>query len=524
MQLAGVGWIAPLLLAATTAAVGQATAPEARYERRPQYALLELPIRGETQSDDWLVSRPPMNTSARLEQLDTRTLALTNGLIARVFTLEPEWSTWDIVSAGRGSALRAPTPEAMVTLDQIEYTVGGLMLDLNASAFASCTRSQDPWYPAGQNAEACPTGWWNRSLPLQRNPDAFQYASHSVSEPQAPFHWQPARHAPDTPWPPRGLHLAVNFTAPKSALPQHQVVIVTVHYELLDGSPLMSKWISVHAKPPARASPDDQATDTALAGALSLQPCATNPAVAPAEWGFVWLLPRVGATNSSIQLGGKNTGRDVCMAVVTAREDFSNADVGLRPCNASDAMQAWSWDLRTGALRTLASPGQLRAANIKGCLSAPTGACCLDINAHANSSGQAMQMDQCQGPRSWGSFAPLNTSLGSMLESVIYPGSCVFSTPLPPPPPPPPPPTPKPACDTGTSGNCVVVRHVAIELLRVNKAWASVDRPMPYEQTDITQDVLPFDPSVGSGLLCVQPFGQSSATSMNLGTNSTLLL
>jgi hypothetical protein len=512
----------PLLLPAVS---------DAGPQQGEQYARLELARRGALQSDDWLIARgdagrtstAPPNTTAQLLQLDQRTVALSNNLVARVFTLEPEWSTWDIVSAGRGSALRAPTPEAMVTLDQTEYTVGGMALNLNASAFPSCRQSKDEWYPAGQHAEACPTGWWNRSLPLQRNPSAFQYVAHSTSAPQVPFHWQPARHAPDTPWPPKGVHLEVNFTAPQSAPPQHRAVIVTVHYELLDGAPLMSKWISVHIKSPTRpfTGPDDRAADSMLAGALSLQPCATNPAAAPAEWGFVWLLQKFdkdGApTNASIQLGGKNTGRDVCMSVVTARADFSNADVGLRRCNASDAMQGWSWDMHTGSLRTLASPDQLRAANIKGCVSdAAASSCCLDINAHVNSSGQAIQMDQCQGPHSWGSFAPLKMSLGTMLQSVIYPSSCVFSTPLPPPPPPPAPPPPKAVCRTGTGGNCVVVRHAAIEILRVNKAWASVERQMPYEQTDITQDVLPFDPNVGSGLLCVRPFCQPLANDMNL--------
>jgi hypothetical protein len=51
----------------------------------------------------------------------------------------------------------------------------------------------------------------------------------------------------------------------------------------------------------------------------------------------------------------------------------------------------------------------------------------------------------------------------------------------------------------------VVVRHVSVELLNLNKPWASTERPYPYEQTDITQDVLPFDPSVGKGLLYVRP-------------------
>ena len=56
--------------------------------------------------------------------------------------------------------------------------------------------------------------------------------------------------------------------------------------------------------------------------------------------------------------------------------------------------------------------------------------------------------------------------LGTMLQSVMLPEMCIFSTPLPPPPPPPPPGPPKPACHTGDGGDCVIVRHVAVEILR----------------------------------------------------------
>ena len=473
-------WLVLLLAAGAVAAEQQ---------QRQQYAPLELPRRGGTsQADDWLVSSTPSNTTARLLQLDARTLALSNGLVARVFTLQPEWSTWDIVSAGRGSALRAPAPEATVTLDFLSYPVGGLRIDLNASSYPSCKQSADNWYPSGQKAEACPTGWWNRSMPLLADATAFQYVGHAVTAPEAPFAWKPARHAPDAAWPPRGLLLAANFTAPQTAPPQHRGVIVTVHYQLLDGAPLMSKWVSVHL--PRRSDAQSRASTTGpLGGALSIHSCNTNPAAAPAEWGFVWILPKVGATNGSIQLGGKSSARKLCMTVVSAPVGFSNADVGLRPCNASDRMQGWSWDNNAGTLQTLAPPEQLRAANIKGCLDATSASsCCLDVNAHVNTSGQAMQMDDCKGTGSWGSFAPLTSTLGTMLKSVGS-GSCVFSTPLPPPPKPPAPPPPRPACHTGVGGDCVVVRHVTVEILRLNRAWASTEKTMPYEQTDITQDV-----------------------------------
>jgi hypothetical protein len=473
------------------------------------YARLDLPRRGTTQSDDWLIAGTALpNSTARLIQLDKRTLALTNGLVARVFTLSPEWSTWDVVSAGKGSALRAPAPEAIVTLDDAEYEVGGLRQDLNASAFPSCKASHDAWYPSGQHAEACPTGWWNRSLPLVQNLAAFRYAGHRITAPDAPFVWKQARYAPAANWPPRGLHLQVNFTAPSGAVSQHRDVIVSVHYELLDGAPVMSKWVSIAwASDSHSVSAPSRRRSRArgpLAGPLTIQPCDTSPAAAPAEWGFVWKLPQKGAADASIQLGGKSSGRNICMAVMTASVGFSNADVGLSPCNKSDVMQRWAWDSASSALRTLAPAAHLRAANIRGCLTdAP---CCFDINGHTNVSGTCVQMSGCGGD--WEGFRPRTSALGIMLQSVESPASCIFSTPVapsPPLPPPPPPPPPKPLCHTGAGGDCVVVRHVTVEILRLSKAWASAERAMPYEQTDITQDVLPFDSSVGGGLLYIRP-------------------
>ena len=509
-----------LAAAAVVANLASSCAQTQTQLQQQPHATLDLPRRGATQRDDWLAAGAPLpNSTARLLQLDARTIALSNGLVARVFTVSPEWSTWDIVTAGKGSALRAPAPEAVVTLDGVEYEVGGLRIDLNASAFAaSCKASHDNWYPSGQHAEACPTGWWNRSLPLFQNLAAFRYSGHRTTAPEAPFAWVRARHAPPADWPPCGLHLEVNFTAPNGALSQHRGIIISVHYQLLDGAPVISKWVSVAwAEPPRRRRRVQSAVPSrprvvsdSLAGPLTIQPCNTSPTAAPAEWGFVWQLPRVGNTNASIRLGGKSSGRDICMTVMTASVGFSNADVGLVACNSSDVMQRWAWDNSSGALRTLAPASRLRAANIKGCLAAR--ACCVDVNAHSNQSGTCLQMDECDADQMYGSpwegFRPLKSALGTMLQSVASPASCIISTPVAPSPPPlppsppPPPPTPKPACP---SGDCVVVRHITVEILRLNKAWASAERAMPYEQTDITQDVLPFDSSVSDGLLYIRP-------------------
>ena len=89
----------------------------------PQYPTVT--INGDT-TPDWLLHLPAQFPAPSLEQLDRRTIALTNTLIARVFTLEPEFATWDIQTP-RGSALRAVSPEGEVTLDGVRYQIGGLL-------------------------------------------------------------------------------------------------------------------------------------------------------------------------------------------------------------------------------------------------------------------------------------------------------------------------------------------------------------------------------------------------------------
>lgn len=83
--------------------------------------------------------------------------------------------------------------------------------------------------------------------------------------PTAPFPYAAKRHAPDMPWPPRGLRLSINTTAPASALPAHKNVVVTVHYELYSGAPIMAKWlqISVAGGEPSATARKAQLKDTA---------------------------------------------------------------------------------------------------------------------------------------------------------------------------------------------------------------------------------------------------------------------
>jgi hypothetical protein len=64
------------------------------------------------------------------------------------------------------------------------------------------------------------------------------------------FNYKPKRGSPENViWPPKGLHLKIHFRAPEHPdVPIHtNSVQVTVHYEIFDGVPFMSKWITIHS-------------------------------------------------------------------------------------------------------------------------------------------------------------------------------------------------------------------------------------------------------------------------------------
>lgn len=187
---------------------------------------------------DWLLQPDPRLSPAvvELQQLDNQTIALTNGLVARVFAVSPFFATWDIVT-DQGSVIRGISDEATVTLDGRTYTVGGAHPLLDDGSGKACP------LPSGVGpSNNCPTAYLNRSTPYAANKSAFSYTSHWTSTPTKPFPWKPARHAPDMPWPPLGLRLSVNMTAPADCAPAHKDVVVTLHYEMYQGVPAMSKW------------------------------------------------------------------------------------------------------------------------------------------------------------------------------------------------------------------------------------------------------------------------------------------
>ncbi len=148
--------------------------------------------------------------------------------------LEPNAASIDYRNLVTGaSLLRGVKPEAVVVLDGQRIEVGGLAGQPDYAYF-------DPAWLALMTA----------------NPDAFQFADYTAGEPEARYEWKPKRHAPNTPWPPKGVTLNLRFKAPEKLRAKYGGLDIFVHYELYDGLPAMAKWVTVVNNGPGEVSID----------------------------------------------------------------------------------------------------------------------------------------------------------------------------------------------------------------------------------------------------------------------------
>ncbi len=186
--------------------------------------------------EDWLVVPVEAKTGVyRTENRDE--IVLSNGLISRTFRLAPNGATVGLDNLmTREAMLRGVKPEARVTLNGVEFNVGGLL---------------------GQRNYAYLTPEWIEAL--MNDPDAFQCSGYEVGDTQKRFPWERKRYAADLPWPPPGKRLTLNFTADadlidllfagqaseKGESNKLGDISVAVHYEMYDGIPLLAKWLTI---------------------------------------------------------------------------------------------------------------------------------------------------------------------------------------------------------------------------------------------------------------------------------------
>ena len=198
-----------LLLAVLAAGFGRAT------------DLLSLPpVPPRVAAGDWLIN-PALFSAGVYRTANSNEVALDNGLVRRVFRVAPNAATVALDNLMTGeSELRSVRPEAALALNGKEYPVGGLL---------------------GQPIHNYLLPEWVDKL--SNNPASFHCVGVETGRTQPRFSWKPHAEwlANATQWPPPGVALTFHYSAP----PALGNIAVAVHYELFDGLPLISKWITV---------------------------------------------------------------------------------------------------------------------------------------------------------------------------------------------------------------------------------------------------------------------------------------
>ena len=200
-------------------------------DREPADAITSLPAwhkSGKPPAVDWLIDGSSFKAGVFRGEHPNE-IVLANGLIARTFRLTPNAATVGLDNLVTGEAiLRGVKPEAIVELDGQRYDVGGLK---------------------GQDNYAFLRPDWLAQL--RSDPAAFRFIRFEVGRPTERLAWKQVRHhPPDVRWPPAGVSLRLDFIGPTGATLaaaglRPQEIRVSVHYELYDGIPCYSKWLTI---------------------------------------------------------------------------------------------------------------------------------------------------------------------------------------------------------------------------------------------------------------------------------------
>ena len=114
--------------------------------------------------------------------------------------------------------IRAVKPEVRIKLDGTWYDVGGL---------------------SGQPEHSYLIESWLDAM--KSPPGSFRFTGITTGQPIERYVWKPKFHAPNVPWPPKGLRVSMHYAPPETAGPRYRGLKLTVHYEMYEGIPVVSK-------------------------------------------------------------------------------------------------------------------------------------------------------------------------------------------------------------------------------------------------------------------------------------------
>ncbi|NLU93074.1 LamG domain-containing protein [Chitinophaga sp. Ak27] len=175
---------------------------------------------------DWLVSHIDKSSHLSFQPSAdglSGIIKLSNGLISREFYIGDNIACISYKNLSNGAQyLRAVKPEARIRLDSTWYDIGGL---------------------TGQPEKSYLLNSWLEDMVY--DPAGFQFAGLEIRQPEARYHWQQKFNAVHTEWPPKGIHVVMNYDAPVNIPEWKQKLRVAVHYEMYDGIPVLAKWITI---------------------------------------------------------------------------------------------------------------------------------------------------------------------------------------------------------------------------------------------------------------------------------------
>jgi hypothetical protein len=179
------------------------------------YSILLLPLFSTAQTD-WLIQ--PIQQKANINIQDNY-IELNNGLAKRIFFIGPNLACIDYTNLSNGQQLlRSIEPEARVVIDGQMYNIGGLI---------------------GQTEKAYLIKGSEKKLLSDNN--AFQFKGYHIDTIAHYIQWK------STTWnsnknQAKGKSIRFDFIAPNNHLSN---LTISVHYNLYDGIPLITKWIEI---------------------------------------------------------------------------------------------------------------------------------------------------------------------------------------------------------------------------------------------------------------------------------------
>lgn len=172
----------------------------------------------QTQVKDWLIDAPVQKAGVYVTP-NGKDIILYNGLVKRSFRISPNLTCFDFTNLSSGQQLiRAIRPEALVTINGVQYAVGGL------SGQKEKAYLQIDWLDAFKTGEG-----------------DFKYTGMTVTDLKPYLQWKRKTWAYQTQQP-KGKLVSFSFS---SDLPHLKGIVVDVNYELYDGIPLIVKWVAV---------------------------------------------------------------------------------------------------------------------------------------------------------------------------------------------------------------------------------------------------------------------------------------